>query len=264
MLTRDMDFADYLAAPYLSSSDIKLLLKSPRHFIEKKPKDPTPEMKLGSLVHSFLLEPHTVAEKYIVKPDGIDRRTKEGKLKWLDFLEQTIGKTIVDQDEWDLAAQISENLMRERGPLFQGDTVKEGTIFFDGQYGNILKARPDLINLTSGIIFDIKVTGNCDFSSFQRSVAGFGYHIQAQHYLTACRQEFKKDFDFVWIVIERDPPFGHRLYTADRVTLNIAEREIDLAISTHKKCLEKNDWPCYDANVTTVGLPAYYLSPALN
>ena len=204
-----------------------------------------------------------MAEKYAVKPEGIDRRTKIGKLAWLDFLDQTIGKTIVDQDELELAAQISETLMRERGKLFDGETIREGTIFFEDN-GYKLKARPDLINLSTGIIFDIKVTDSSDFSSFQRSLPRWGYHTQAQHYLKACAAEFKQTFDFVWIVIERDPPFGHRLYTPDQVTLNIADSEINVALNTHKNCLEKNDWPCYDNRVSTIGLPAYYLSPALN
>ena len=46
---------------------------------EITPEEPGAAFRLGSAVHCSVLEPGEMPARYAIKPEGIDRRTKEGK-----------------------------------------------------------------------------------------------------------------------------------------------------------------------------------------
>ena len=71
---------DYFDIEALSASGAKLMLKSPAHYRYWKdnPKDPTPAMTFGTIVHALVLEPHRdISKLYAVKT--MNWTTKEGK-----------------------------------------------------------------------------------------------------------------------------------------------------------------------------------------
>lgn len=81
-LIHNLSNADYHAHPAVSSSQLKHMLRTPAHFKAslETSKEPSDAMKLGSLVHTLLLEPHLVDYEYTVMPK-FDRRTKQGKAR---------------------------------------------------------------------------------------------------------------------------------------------------------------------------------------
>lgn len=76
---------DYHADPSLGSSGIRELLRSPYHFwaAYRAPGRPAPEpsaaMRLGTMVHALILEPEPFRSRFVMQPDGLDMRTREGK-----------------------------------------------------------------------------------------------------------------------------------------------------------------------------------------
>ena len=85
----------------VSNSMLKILSRSPaalHHYMinEKKQSD---AMIFGSAFHKFILERDDFEEEFIVAPK-VDRRTKEGKAAWLEFLEQSKDKNVITIDEF--------------------------------------------------------------------------------------------------------------------------------------------------------------------
>ena len=82
----------------LSFSSFSRFLDSPLDFMRYKTEvfEPTEAMNLGSYFHALLLEPETVGNRFAVLPK-YDKRNKEQKQKYLDFMEANEGKTIIPE-----------------------------------------------------------------------------------------------------------------------------------------------------------------------
>jgi len=101
--------AEYHARPEVSKSGLDQIRRSPLHYWNRylNPdriiEPPTLAMVIGSALHARVLEPHLYDDEYMAAPEGIDRRTKEGKLRWADFEAEADGKTVLKAED---AAQI--------------------------------------------------------------------------------------------------------------------------------------------------------------
>jgi exodeoxyribonuclease VIII len=100
-----MENADYHAHPAISKSHLDLIARSPLHYWARflDPKrvipEPTPAMRIGSAVHTHVLELDKWDTEYTVAPDGLDRRTKAGKEAWAAFeAESANGRTVLSRD----------------------------------------------------------------------------------------------------------------------------------------------------------------------
>ena len=81
-----MPAEEYHAVPAMSAGGLKRMRQSPAHFYGKqldpnRPEagEPTPAMKAGTLFHTALFEPATLAARYAIKPEGLSLASKEGK-----------------------------------------------------------------------------------------------------------------------------------------------------------------------------------------
>src|SRR6056297_780015 len=118
MIIRNESNEDYHANKAISSSHAKLAYKSLQLFkdnedglIERKE---SPAMALGSAIHTAVLEPDEYTNRYIVKPEGLNGRTKEGK----EFAKKCAEKNLTVLDAKD---QQRIDLMVERMPAMIGD-----------------------------------------------------------------------------------------------------------------------------------------------
>ena len=137
----------YHARPEVSKSDLDLLARSPLHLKMKNElkSEPTKALLLGSAVHKLVLEPKDFSNEFSVEPD-VDKRTKEGKAIYNDFLENLGDKTSLDLDIFGSAVEIanSVNSMRETA-IFLKDGLAEQSYFSEIE-GVAVKCRPDFYN----------------------------------------------------------------------------------------------------------------------
>lgn len=174
---------DYHARPEISKSDLDLLAKSPYHYKHKdefERKD-SAALVLGSAVHKLILEPVDFYNEFRIEPD-VDKRTKEGKAAYNEFLANLSGKTAIGGDTYDTVEQIANavNSMRETA-LFLRDGLAEQSYFSEID-GVAVKCRPDFFNENLGLCIDLKTTSDASPMGFARSVASFNYHVQAAFY----------------------------------------------------------------------------------
>jgi exodeoxyribonuclease VIII len=254
---------DYHRGPGLSASGLKLLAQSPAHY-KYSVHETTPAMLKGTATHCAVFEPERFEEEYIVAPE-LDRRTKAGKEAWAGL--EASGKNVLSAEDYTDILGMTKAIRRHSiaGELVSAG-VAEQSIYWD--YTAIIaedisftftcKARPDYIKpLSNGyLLVDLKTTQ--DARDFERSSYSFGYHLQAAHYLHGFNAtECGPARGFVFIAVEKTPPYGVIVYEASQEFLNRGNDEIYRLYSLYAQCSNQNTWPNYDETVRTLNLPRW-------
>lgn len=240
---KGMDADEYHAVEALSKSGMSELLRSPAHYQAwlRQANEPTAAMQLGTALHCAVLEPDKFSSTYVVNPDDIDFRTKEGKA----WKESVIGMEILSTED-----AIKVNGMRAaiNRVWTVGNADVELSIFTES--GVPMKARLDC--LQDGVIYDIKTTQDARPDAFMRTVANYKYHLQAAHYMRMA--EVSK---FCFIAVETEPPHGVGLYWLDDAWIMEGERLRDRAIQVYMDCTVTGEWPGYEIGSKTLSMPAW-------
>ena len=94
-----LENADYHRHHAVSKSHLDQVARSPLHYWaryvdpNRVEPEPTPAMTIGTALHSHVLELDTWDQRYVVMPEGIDRRTKAGKAEWEAFSVASSGRS---------------------------------------------------------------------------------------------------------------------------------------------------------------------------
>lgn len=252
-----MPAADYHSHPAVSKSVLDKIAKSPLHaraYLDGEREEPTPAMNFGTALHACALEPELFDEEYAVFTG--DRRTKDGKARYEEL--QARGATIISSADFDAITAMVVSIRQHpvAAQLLQNG-VAESSVFWTERAttGLECKCRPDWWNRDAGMVVDLKTTEDASPAGFARSVAAYRYHVQAAHYSSGTGAS-----RFVFIAIEKKPPYAVAVYEldADALKLGHALRMRDL--ETFASCKEFNTWPGYPAQIQTLALPKWALT----
>jgi len=241
---------------YLSSSDIRRLLRSPAHYRAPAPVA-SPAQEFGTLVHMAVLEPETWAERYKPSPK-IDRRTKEGKLAYENQQLRAVadGITFVSEDTHAhverLAASVHAHLGTS-GILAGGMAEVSG---FVEDFGGVkARIRPDY--LKDDVIVDLKTCTDARPEAFLRSVMTYQYHVQMAWYLDIAKAIDGKERRFLWVAVEKEAPFGVAVYEPTIAMWSQGWALYQKAIQIFKDCDALDHYPCYTTDVQKLDLPKW-------
>jgi exodeoxyribonuclease VIII len=258
---KDISNEDYHNGPGLSSSGLKLLAQSPAHFKDTV-REETPAMRIGTALHTAVLEPERFAAGYVSAPD-IDKRAKAGKEAWAE-LEQS-GKTVLSAKEYADVQGMTAAIRRHSiaGALVTGGTAEQSVywdcsaVIDDIPVTFTCKARPDYIKpLPSGYtVVDLKTTP--DARDFERNAYSYGYHLQAAHYLRGLNNTEGVARGFVFVAVEKAPPYGVMVYEASQEFLTRGRDENSMLYSLYARCLKYDNWPGYEESIRVLDLPRW-------
>lgn len=211
----------------------------------------TPAMALGSLTHAMILEPERFSSDFVMCP-RLDKRTKAGKEAWVEFEDANTGKIVVPEKDW-LQAEAMRDAVYEhpsaRKLLTKGDP--EQTVFWnDSNTGEKCKARADW--LRENFIVDLKTTADASPAGFAKSIANFRYHVQNAHYTDGFDLE-----RFVFIAVEKAPPYGVAVYVLDEDSISKGTELRKRNMDVYAECKARNEWPGYSELVETINLPRW-------
>jgi exodeoxyribonuclease VIII len=201
MIKHGMPFSEYQSHPAINHSGLKLIERSPSHYIWDKQNErkETTALKLGSAIHSAILEPKEFEEKYITA-GNIDKRTKSGKEAYAAL--EMKGKIILSIDEYDTVKRCVESVYKN---VTATELLKDGrpeVSVFGSIKGIECKCRPDWLR-SDGIVVDIKSTCDASLKEFSRSVLNYGYHSQAAFYIDVLKSNDISTLAFIFIAIEK-------------------------------------------------------------
>lgn len=249
----------YHAAPGLSSSSLKKILRSPAHYKYGEHKSSL-AMAFGTMVHEAILEPELFQEKYAIMPK-IDKRTKAGKAEYALWCTNMQSMIPIDQKQNDIingiTEQFNENKYCKR--LTKNSTNELAAFTHDPETDLLLKAKADILHHSKiYAIADIKTCEDARSAAASKAVFNYRYDLSAAFYMDIFSEVLdKKVSSFVWAFIEKTSPYGIKTYMLND---GVYERGCELyrrALTTYKECLDKDEWPCYAENLDDVSLPVW-------
>jgi len=253
---------DYLRSHGLSSSALAMADESMAKFhayMQGKIKYESKSLSLGTEVHAALEDMNEYLRSRVVKPDGVDYRTKVGK-EFRDSIESW--QTLIDRETLQTVMGCVDSYRDSTDRLItiarDSKGENEVSCFWEEQ-GLQMKARadslvevvgedneylaehwPTLFNpISNKIVVDFKTTSkSASPKSFGYAIRDFKYALKSVHYL----EGFKADA-FLWIVLETSPPFHITRYllSAESERYYVERRKI--LINQISECSESGVWP---------------------
>ena len=267
----DLPNETYHADPAIGSSGFKLLAKSPAHYFaayldpERPPRKETPAFKIGKAWHTAVFEPGDFDNRYTVMPEGLDRRTKEGKALWAEIIAS--GKTPLSAGEIaDLKAMgRAANAHPATRVLFTQGGLCEASIFWqDPDHGVLCKIRPDYMvppcqQFPNGLIIDGKSAEDASPEGFARATWNWEMFYQAAHYSDGFQRHFEtsKPPKFLWLAQEKERPYATAIYAASDDLVEYGRRRIAPLKRLYADCMATECWHGYPTNVSTLALPSW-------
>ena len=236
-----IDFKTYRALEGVNSHYLMdIIQRSPAHAKwNLTNNEDSPALTFGRAFHAAVLEPVKLLEDFAVLPDDLDRRTKAGKEEYAALA--ATGKTLLKSDDMRRIEAMSVAIRaHEAARMLLGAALHVECSIAWERDGLKCKARLDA--LSTDFVADIKTTVDASPRAFERSIYQYGYHIQAAWYMAAARAARFKFQNYFIIAIESAQPHGVAVYEIDQGYLETAERMIEGAIETHKKCVAAGVW----------------------
>jgi hypothetical protein len=250
----------YHASDAVSNSRLKWIAhpKTPAHYkakwIDKLiPDEESDALRIGSLTHRSILEPETMEGSFHVRPEGLTFSTKEGKA-WRDShqdrpilsAEESIAIRSMRESVWahPVASRILKHSDCERSA-------------FAEDKGLLLKSRFDALPRGVEFIADLKTCIAADLDSVQKTISQYGLFRQAAFYLKLAELLGMDRSDFVFIFVEKTPPYAVAVYQLDEIALNAGRMVVEADLQRLRLCMERNEWPGYSNEVEQAGLPEW-------
>lgn len=263
----DISISDYHASDAIGFSKLKEFVASPLDFYEtrilkcrKKEYERAPHFEIGQAFHLFTQNGLPFYEHVIVNDKYDSWRTNEAKA-WR-AAQELAGKIVLSPYDFagieKMGARLaSHSVVRN---LLDG-TASEVT--FRKNFGQwAVQCRPD--RYREGLICDFKTVETID--DFERNIVKFSYHMQAAWYqevVHACLglPEDAPKARFVFVVIEKNPPYEVDHFELDEDSLAVGRAEVIMALRRMKQCFDTGIWTRSE-EIKKISLPRWYVGKA--
>jgi exodeoxyribonuclease VIII len=248
---------------YVSYSGLKLIKKSPRHFIEREDKK-TDALTFGSAYHLNILQPELFNEKYYVINDrdivtqllnsgSKNPRASNSYKEWVSLEQVSAG----DREILDLSTYLHLEAMkrviyshRYARALCTDGVVEKGLFVYaelHNRMGFYIKLKPDLLNVKKRITLDLKTTADASKKGFAKEAAEYDYPIQAALYNDIIDHLYGDgiNFQFLFIAQEKTRPYNFNIFEPDHVFINTGRYEAVKCLEIFYLCKENDWWPGY-------------------
>lgn len=272
---------------YLSSSSLKLYLKSPKaakFALDNPTEEKSDALRFGSLFHSFMecaakrvCDPDTIEAEWlrqiaVFEPPKNDKTglpygttTKAYATAYEAFLQANERKLIANQAEVDAVEAMARSLLFGSGATSEQVRKllrwgKPEVSHFIEYEGCGFKWRPDIE--TPRKIVDWKTVATDDLSeeSINRIILKYGYHISAAFYQFFTHEQTGVWKQFILVLVSKTPPhdcvmvdMANYCFSYDRrsdsVKAYAGAMEFMELLQTHIQCVERNEWPGVEASV---------------
>lgn len=253
-IDRDMPLSEYLAVDAASKSKLWTLhSRTPAHC--QAGREQTADMAWGSAAHVALLEPDKFASTVLRGP--ADRRGK----KWGEFLDANPGKLVLPEPEFDDVVAMQNTVMQNPSvkALTTRAGVSEASAFWqDPDTALDCKIRPDRYVESLSLMAELKTTNDAGPDTFRRTAVRLGYDLGEVMYSEGWNRAGGGEVeDFIFIVVERDPPYAHAIYQLDEPARLRGRTIMQKALLTYQQCKAAGQWPGYAPSVTRLTFPEW-------
>jgi len=267
----DIPMESYRAAEGVAASDLKNMQRSPA-FARLRAHVTSPAKEWGTAVHTAVLEPHALEERYSIDPESPKggypagwRNTNAYKAERAQLFDANPGLDglLTPQQFADLGRIQTRVRESEVGEMIEGvKGYREASVFsYDTEFELWRKVRPDYLIPAARMVVDLKTAIDHRPRAFSRACHGYGYHVSDAYYrdtITAAL-DFKVDF-YLFLVVASDAPFEVAGYVLDADSIAQGRFEYRRALAEWRECEERQRWPGGIHDITELRLPEYAIN----
>ena len=263
-LHKSMPAERYHSIAAMSAGGLKRMRMSPAHFygLQLDPRRPpagsTDALALGSLFHTALFEPGELAARYVVKPAGLDGRTKEGKAWAAEHADREIVDAAKHGAALDMAAAV--RALPDIAALMADGFAESSAFWLDDHTGELCKWRPDWTSPAGDrvVLVDGKSCPDASPEGFGRTAWNMGYLHTAAWYVDGFEAATgQKVLGYVFAAVEHDWPHVAAPYMVPDDVLDKARSENRRLLDLYAECRRTGVWPGYSSGVSLLQLPAW-------
>ena len=250
-----MNEREYNAAEGVRRSDLWVLNDSPEkfrwHMDHPEEGEPSPALVFGQAAHKMLLEPLDFTEEFAIIPDGIDRRTKEGKEKWAAFQAEAAGKTAISIETFSQIKDMVNKVQSDPTAAKLLSGRHEVPLFWtDPDSGVNCKVKLDCLTYLgeTPVVVDYKTCKSARTDAFGRDAANYGYFLQAAMYTEAVMRThgLEERPMFVFVCQEKEPPYSVNIITVTEDAMNYGLDTMRTLLGIYAECERTQNWWGYE------------------
>jgi hypothetical protein len=239
---------------------------------DREKSDPTPAMKIGTAIHTAVLEPDEYPKRYVILPAGLNRSTKDGKATYADLalVAEEAGAELIKAEDHATVQKAAASMARS--PVWRklhAQGIAEASFFWiDEETGVLCKIRPDWMTWDphrgldprpDDAIVDLKSAIDASPDGFGRAAYNLGYYTSAAMYLEGFHRATGVRVDtFVWAGLEKEEPFAKAFYYPDSTGLEWGHKQFRKGLRTIADCMDSGKWPGYPQVLQPMGLPKWH------
>ncbi len=247
----DMPEALYHSLPYLSSSFLKKYSDSPAEALLKF--ESTPDMQIGSALHSYVLEGKDAFHKAytVMFESDLSKNSTAYKTKVDEFYQTVQGKNVLPATTkklktMDVIEGVHSSLMAHPAAkelLSQSYEAELTLIWDDPLTGLRCKVRIDRYLKEVAVLLDLKKCA--DVVKFINQICTLHYDIQVSWYIRGCFACGLPVNKFAFIGVEDAAPFKVRTGCLSERWIADANEATERILLLVKESKEKNFFPAY-------------------
>lgn len=192
--------------------------------------------------------------------------TKEAKV-WAEE-QRAAGRTPLKAEEVDQIGEMALAVDRQLTAMgIALDPSRSEMVALASVDGVMCRAMIDNAPADSRLpLYDLKSTTDASPEALAKTVATYGYDLQAAHYLAVWKAATGEDRRFRIIFVEKEAPFGVQvaeLYRKPGDEADWFDHADALAADARRiwgDCLRSGQWPGYPARVAVIGAPGWHLT----
>jgi exodeoxyribonuclease VIII len=252
-IVHGIDADTYRTSEGISASDLKWILppRTPAHYHAYRTgqikREETRALVIGTLCHLAVLEPERLAKAFVVRPTGLDLRTKDGKA----WKESQGNIPILDAEEATMLAGMTASVAAHPAALeLLNGSKREISLYDTHRTGLKIKGRLDILG--NGFVADVKTAELGDSQGFASAIFRYNYHVQAAMYCQLAKVE-----RFCFIAVEKVAPFAVAVYELSPTALQVGLSALNNALQLIAECQDRSEWPAYANTSQMIDLPSW-------
>jgi hypothetical protein len=234
----------------------------------------TKALRLGVATHMAVLEPEKFSRTYIIEPDfgpcrkndplGVSSEAaKENKKRRDDWRDRHKGARLLPADSGRQLLGMVQSIRADKAcrRIFERAGRSEITARWDDpDTGLPCKSRMDhyVLDDSLALVVDVKTCLNARWDAFTRAIHSMRYDVQDQHYREGLTRLNQPVDGFVFIAVEKTPPYLCAAYQIRAEDLIGAKGALRRNMATLAECTRTGLYPGYtDGGIVELSLPPY-------
>lgn len=257
--------AEYHSArSIISKSALDRFARSPLHYRYHMtaPPEPTAEWQaIGHALHTNVLEPDLFDRKVLEIPDFGSLRKPDIRAIRQHWMEnEGAGKTLLTAGQLMLVEAMGDAVRSHPAVAAMLDARGEPEVtalWTCPETGLPCKARGDWVSQMRGVLLDLKTAESAAPDAFRRAVISHRYHVQDALYSRAFEENGQDIAHFVFVVVEKEPPYAVACYQLDDTARMKGEELYQHELRALRACIDADRWPGYGDKVMDLSLPGW-------